>query len=116
MIRGSLHAPRTPCSTSAAARGKRRHSMLRKSLLVLVGVGSLVIACGKENDQPAAAPQPYVAPAPTLAQPQPAVTAATPAPVATAPAAVPGAAPAVGVPVVGRVGRGVDPVHVAAAR
>src|SRR6478609_1651260 len=92
MIRDSLHAPRTPCSTSAAARGKRRHSMLRKSLLVLVGVGSLVIACGKENDQPAAAPQPYVAPAPTLAQPQPAVTAATPAPVATAPAAVPGAA------------------------
>ena len=68
--------------------------MLRKSLLILVGVGSLAIACGKENDQPAAAPQPYVAPAPTLAQPQPAVTAATPAPVATTPAAVPGAAPA----------------------
>src|SRR6478736_2415182 len=67
--------------------------MLRQTFIVLAGV-ALVSACAKDNDQPAAAPQPYVAPAPTLAQPQPAVTAATPAPVATAPAAVPGAAPA----------------------
>jgi len=67
--------------------------MLRQTLIVLAGV-VIVSACAKDNDQPAAAPQPYVAPAPTLAQPQPAVTAATPAPVAAAPAAVPGAAPA----------------------
>jgi hypothetical protein len=67
--------------------------MLRTSLIALVGVGSLVVACGKENDPPPAAPAP-VAPAPTLAQPQPAVTAATPAPVVTAPP--PAAAPAPG--------------------
>ena len=65
--------------------------MLRKSLIALVAVGSIVSACGKENDPPAAAPAPYAAPAPTLAQP--AVTAATPAPVVTAPAATPGATP-----------------------
>src|SRR6478752_8077892 len=62
--------------------------MLRQTFIVLAGV-ALVSACAKDNDQPAAAPQPYVAPAPTLAQPQPAVTAATPAPVVTAPAAAP---------------------------
>ncbi|MEI9935962.1 MAG: hypothetical protein WDO69_01930 [Pseudomonadota bacterium] len=69
--------------------------MLRKSLIALAGVVSIVSACAKESDPPAAAPAPYApppAPAPTLAQPQPAVTAATPAPVATVPAAA--AAPA----------------------
>jgi hypothetical protein len=68
--------------------------MLRQSLVALAGVGFIVSACAKESDPPPAAPQPYAAPAPTLAQPQPAVTAATPAPVATSPAATPaGAAP-----------------------
>jgi hypothetical protein len=66
--------------------------MLRKSLIALAGVFSIVSACAKDNDPPAAAPAPYAPPAPTAAQPlpQPAVTAATPAPVGT----VPGAAPA----------------------
>ncbi|HYP76359.1 MAG TPA: hypothetical protein VER12_10400 [Polyangiaceae bacterium] len=63
--------------------------MLRKILIAIVGVASLASACAKESEPPPAAPQPYVAPAPTLAQPQPAVTAATPAPVVTAPAAAP---------------------------
>jgi hypothetical protein len=68
--------------------------MLRQSLVALAAVGFIVSACAKESDPPPAAPQPYAAPAPTLAQPQPAVTAATPAPVATSPAATPaGAAP-----------------------
>ena len=73
-------------------RGKNK-LMLRKSLLAVVGVVSIVSACAKESDTPAAAPAPYVPPAPTATQPlpQPAVTAATPAPVATVPAA---AAPA----------------------
>ena len=67
--------------------------MLRKSLFAVVGVVSIVSACAKESDTPAAAPAPYVPPAPTATQPlpQPAVTAATPAPVATVPTA---AAPA----------------------
>jgi len=63
--------------------------MLRKSLIALASVVSVVTACAKESE-PAAAPAPYVAPAPpapTAAQPQPAVTAATPAPVVTAPTA-----------------------------
>lgn len=64
--------------------------MLRKSLIALAGVVSIVSACAKENDPPPAAPAPYTPPAATVAQPQPAVTAATPAPVAT----VPGGAPA----------------------
>ena len=59
--------------------------MLRKSLIALAGVVSIVSACAKENDPPPAAPAPYTPPAPTVAQPQPAVTAATPAPVATVP-------------------------------
>jgi len=63
--------------------------MLRKSLIALAGVVSIVSACAKENDPPPAAPAPYAPPAPTVAQPlpQPAVTAGTPAPVATAPGA-----------------------------
>jgi hypothetical protein len=61
--------------------------MLRKSLIALAGVVSIVSACAKENDPPPAAPAPYVAPAPTLAQPQPAVTTPTPAPVGAAPPA-----------------------------
>ena len=62
--------------------------MLRKSLIALAGVVSIVSACAKENDPPPAAPGPYTGPAPTATQPlpQPAVTAGTPAPVATAPA------------------------------
>jgi hypothetical protein len=65
--------------------------MLRKSLVALFGAVSIVSACAKESEPPPAAPAPYVAPAPTLAQPQqpqPAVTAATPAPVGAAPAGV----------------------------
>ena len=69
--------------------------MLRRSLFALVGLVSIVSACAKENNTPAAAPAPYAAPtaAPvaTVAQPQPAVVAAP----AAAPAAVP-AAPAAG--------------------
>ena len=67
--------------------------MLRKSLIALAGVVSVVSACAKESDPPAATPAPYVAPAPSVAQTQaqPAVTAATPAPVVTTPTA---AAPA----------------------
>jgi len=62
--------------------------MLRKSLIALAGVVSVVTGCAKESE-PAAAPAPYVAPTPTptVAQPQPAVTTATPAPAVTAPAA-----------------------------
>lgn len=65
--------------------------MLRKSLIALAGLVSIVTGCAKENDTPAATPAPYAAPAPTVAQPQPVVAAATPAPVAPAPAV--GAAP-----------------------
>lgn len=65
--------------------------MLRRSLIALAGLISVVTACAKESE-PAAAPQPYVAPAPTVAQPQPVVTAATPQPVATTPAAAPAGA------------------------
>jgi hypothetical protein len=67
--------------------------MLRKSLIALAGLIPVVSACAKDNDTPAVAPAPYVAPAPTAAQPavgQPAVAAATPAPV------VPAATPAAG--------------------
>jgi len=57
--------------------------MLRRSLIALTGLFTIVTACAKDNDTPAAAPAPYVAPPPaTVAQPQPVVTAATPAPVA----------------------------------
>jgi len=65
--------------------------MLRKSLIALAGVVSIVSACAKDNDPPPATPAPYAPPAATVAQPQPAVTAGTPAPVTQAPAA---AAPA----------------------
>ena len=75
--------------------------MLRTSLFALAGLVLIVSGCAKDNDTPAAAPAPYVAPtaAPVAAAPQPAVVAATPAPVvaapvATAPAATPAAAPA----------------------
>jgi hypothetical protein len=64
-------------------------------VFALLGLVSIVSACAKDNDTPAAAPAPYAAPAPTpapVAQ-QPAVVAAPP--VAAAPAAVP-AAPAAG--------------------
>lgn len=69
--------------------------MLRRSVFALLGLVSIVSACAKDNDTPAAAPAPYAAPAPTpapVAQ-QPAVVAAPP--VAAAPAAAP-AAPAGG--------------------
>ncbi len=73
--------------------------MLRRSLFALVGLVSIVSACAKDNDTPAAAPAPYAAPtaAPvaTVAQPQPAVVAAPAAAPAAVPAAVP-AAPAAG--------------------
>src|SRR6187402_3985907 len=63
--------------------------MLRKSLIALAGVVSLVSACASDPPPPAA-PAPYTGPAPTAQPlPQPAVTAGTPAPVATAPAAAP---------------------------
>ena len=61
--------------------------MLRRSLIALAGLIPVVSACAKDNDTPAAAPAPYVAPAPTVAQPavaQPAVAPATPAPVVAA--------------------------------
>jgi hypothetical protein len=64
-------------------------------VFALLGLVSIVSACAKDNDTPAAAPAPYAAPAPTpapVAQ-QPAVVAAPP--VAAAPAAAP-AAPAGG--------------------
>jgi hypothetical protein len=78
--------------------------MLRSPLFALAGLVLSVSGCAKDNDTPAAAPAPYVAPgqpAPTAAYPQPAVTAATPAPVPVAPAAIPAtpaapAAPAAG--------------------
>ena len=75
--------------------------MLRRSLFALVGLVSIVSGCAKDNDTPAAAPAPYVAPpgaAPvaTVAQPQPAVVAAPAAVPGAAPAAVPPAAPAAG--------------------
>jgi len=71
--------------------------MLRRSLFALLGLVSIVSACAKDNDTPAAAPAPYAtpgaAPVATVAQPQPAVVAAP----AAAPAAVPVApAPAAG--------------------
>jgi hypothetical protein len=74
---------RTPLLTSAAR-------------VALAGLTLAASGCAKDPETaPAAAPAPYVAPAPaapTAAYPQPAVTAATPAPAA----AVPGAAPATG--------------------
>jgi hypothetical protein len=74
--------------------------MLRTSVFALFGLVAIVTACAKDNDTPAAAPAPYVAPtaAATVAQPQPAVIAAptvTAAPVVTAaPAVTPAPAPA----------------------
>jgi hypothetical protein len=58
-------------------------------VFAFLGLVSIVSACAKDNDTPAAAPAPYVAPAATpapVAQ-QPAVVAAPP--VAAAPAAAP---------------------------
>ncbi len=62
--------------------------MLRTSLLAIFAAVSVVSACAKDNDTPAAAPAPYSPPAPTatVAAPQPAVIAAAPAPVTTSPA------------------------------
>lgn len=68
--------------------GRKEKSMLRRSVFALAGLVLIVSGCAKDNDTPAAAPAPYVAPAATVAQPQqPAVVAATPAPVAAAPVA-----------------------------
>jgi hypothetical protein len=84
-----------------ARAARKENSMLRKSVIALAGLVSLVNGCAKESDPPAAAPAPYAPPAPapipapapaaapTLAQPQPVAIPATPAPVApsTTPAA-----------------------------
>jgi hypothetical protein len=71
--------------------------MLRRPLLALAGLTSIVTACAKDPETPPpTAPAPYAAqPTPTAAYPQPAVTTPTPAPAATTPTPVPGA-PAAG--------------------
>jgi hypothetical protein len=90
----------------APCAARKENSMLRTSVFALFGLVAVVTACAKDNDTPAAAPAPYVAPtaAATVAQPAviaaPAVTAApvvtaapavTPAPAATGTMATPNA-------------------------